>query len=171
MEFHNLGVEFRKQHSIICLAIFYALKHKSEFVFWGPGPEKCEKASQSHFFTPKRTFCSKVIFCKKVTLVPKSRFWGIQVEFHTIWARNYYCFVHFPGSVVSVTRKSHFMKNFAFSRDFHQKSEFYVILQLFAPRHENTLGFCHPSNGFYCHFVIFHKIENGNRNQHFSEND
>ena len=48
-----------------CLAIFYALKRKSKLVFWGPGPEKREKAPQSRLFAPKRTFGPEVAFLRK----------------------------------------------------------------------------------------------------------
>ena len=65
MTFHHLGGQSRKRSASSNLATFYALKRKSELVFWGPGPEKCEKAPKSCLFAPKRTFGPEVAFLRK----------------------------------------------------------------------------------------------------------
>ena len=49
------------------------------------------------------------------------------------------------------------MKAFAFSRDFHQKVNFMSFYNFSRRVMKSTLGFCHPSNGFYWHFATFRK--------------
>ena len=117
-------------------------------MFWGPGPEKCEKAQKGCIFAPKHTFHPEVAFLRKSTFRSQKSILGDSGGISPNLSKEFLLFRVFPGFGRFRDAKIIFYENASVFTWFSWKNDFSWFYNFSRRVMENTLGFCHPSNAF-----------------------